>query len=206
MAASVTQLGLCARLIAPVLGAAALGGGLRVDLAEAWWTPPPGGPFGLSLPRTAAAADGGGELLAVLAGPVSALTGATASMSVSAQVLWGNVASAVNGAAAMIAVARPELAPAAATAAGAMLSFPALAGSYQGRVATAGLPSPQLLPHLPAGPAGRGRRLRGLRAAAARLAADSRLAAAGLVAPGGQRHEHDQQQRRPAERGDDRVL
>ena len=54
MAASVTQLGLCARLIAPVLGAAALGGALLVDLAEAWWAPPPGGPFGLSLPRTLA--------------------------------------------------------------------------------------------------------------------------------------------------------
>jgi len=138
VAASVTQLGLCARLIAPVLGAAALGGGLHVDLGEAWWAPPPGGPFGLSLPRTALTAGDEGEPLAVLAGPVTALTRATAPMSVSAQVLWGNVASAVNGAAAMIAAARPELAPAAAVAAGAMLSFPALAGSYQGRVATPG--------------------------------------------------------------------
>ena len=47
--------------------------------------------------------------------------------------LWGNVASAVNGAATMIAAARPDLAGAAAEIAAAMLANPALIGTYQGR-------------------------------------------------------------------------
>ena len=54
-------------------------------------------------------------------------------MAVSPRVLWGNVASAVNGAATMIAAARPDLAGPAAEAAAAMLAHPALTGTYQGR-------------------------------------------------------------------------
>ena len=54
-------------------------------------------------------------------------------MAVSPQVLWGNVASAVNGAATMIAAARPHLTDAAAEAAAAILTYPALTGTYQGR-------------------------------------------------------------------------
>jgi ferric iron reductase protein FhuF len=57
-------------------------------------------------------------------------------MAVSRQVLWGNVASAVNGAATMIAAARPELTGAAAEAATSMLDYPALARTYQGRPLT----------------------------------------------------------------------
>jgi hypothetical protein len=53
-------------------------------------------------------------------------------MAVSPQVLWGNVASAANGAAAMIVAARPDLAAAAAGAAAAVLRYPALAGTYRG--------------------------------------------------------------------------
>jgi hypothetical protein len=53
-------------------------------------------------------------------------------MAVSPQVLWGNVASAANGAATMIAAARPDLAAAAASAAAAVLRYPDLAGTYQG--------------------------------------------------------------------------
>ena len=53
-------------------------------------------------------------------------------MAVSPRVLWGNVASAVNGAATMIAAARPDLAGRAAEAAAAMLRYPPLAGTYQG--------------------------------------------------------------------------
>ena len=54
-------------------------------------------------------------------------------MAVSPRVLWGNVASAVNGAATMIAAARPDLAGPAAEAAAALLADPALTGTYQGR-------------------------------------------------------------------------
>jgi ferric iron reductase protein FhuF len=53
-------------------------------------------------------------------------------MAVSPQVLWGNVASAVNGAATMIAKARPGLAAPAASAATAMLRYPALTGTHRG--------------------------------------------------------------------------
>jgi hypothetical protein len=57
----------------------------------------------------------------------------TASMAVSRRVLWGNVASAVSGAAAMIAATRPELAAEAGPVSSAVLGFPALAGSYDGQ-------------------------------------------------------------------------
>jgi ferric iron reductase protein FhuF len=53
-------------------------------------------------------------------------------MAVSPRVLWGNVASAVNGAATMIAAVRPDLTGPAAEAAAAMLRYPPLAGTYQG--------------------------------------------------------------------------
>src|SRR5439155_5371509 len=53
VAASVAQLGVVARLISPVLGAAVLGGALRIDPAQARWVPSVGGPFRLSVPTTA---------------------------------------------------------------------------------------------------------------------------------------------------------
>jgi hypothetical protein len=142
VAASIAQLGLCARLLSPALGAAAAGRTLPVDAAQARWVPGLGGPFRLSLPDTAASAgteagaDAGestAECLRLLAGPVAQIVRAVASMAVSRHVLWGNVASAVNGAATMIAAARPELTDAAAQAAAAMLGYPALARTYQGR-------------------------------------------------------------------------
>ena len=49
MAASIAQLGLCARLLSPALGAAAAGRALPVDVAQARWVPALGGPFRLSL-------------------------------------------------------------------------------------------------------------------------------------------------------------
>jgi len=83
-------------------------------------------------------------------------------MAVSPRVLWGNVASAVNGAAAMIAAARPDLAGPAAETAAAMLASPALVGTFQGRPLR-GFRRRELLPHLPA-VARTARLLRGLRA------------------------------------------
>ena len=70
---------------------------------------------------------------ALLAGPITQIVRAVEAMTVSPRVLWGNVASAVNGAATMIAAARPDLAGPAAETAAAMLANPALTGTYQGR-------------------------------------------------------------------------
>jgi FhuF 2Fe-2S C-terminal domain len=143
VAASIAQLGLCARLLSPALGAAAAGRALPVDIAQARWVPALGGPFRLSLAREAIAAEpadtaiaaepGTAATAALLAGPVAQIVRAVEAMAVSPQVLWGNVASAVNGAATMIAAARPDLAVQAAEAAAALLGHPDLAGTYQGR-------------------------------------------------------------------------
>ena len=133
VAASIAQLGLCARLLSPALGAAAAGQVLSVDAAQARWVPALGGPFRLSLADTAVAAEAGAVApTALLAGPVTQIVRAVQAMAVSPQVLWGNVASAVNGAAAMIAAVRPDLTGPAAEAAAAMLRYPLLAGTYQG--------------------------------------------------------------------------
>ena len=133
VAASIAQLGLCARLLSPALGAAAAGQVLSVDAAQARWVPALGGPFRLSLADTAVAAEAGAVApTALLAGPVAQIVRAVQAMAVSPQVLWGNVASAVNGAATMIAAARPDLTGPAAEAAAAMLRYPPLAGTYRG--------------------------------------------------------------------------
>jgi hypothetical protein len=133
VAASIAQLGLCARLLSPALGAAAAGQALPVEVAQARWVPALGGPFRLSLAEEAiAAGPGTAATAAVLAGPVAQIVRAVEAMAVSPQVLWGNVGSAVNGAATMIAAARPDLAAAAASATATALRYPALAGTYQG--------------------------------------------------------------------------
>ena len=149
VAASIAQLGLCARLLSPALGAAAAGRTLPVDVGQARWVPALGGPFRLSLPETAvpeaampeaaipeaavAAEAGTTATDALLAGPITQIVRAVEAMAVSPRVLWGNVASAINGAAAMIAAARPDLAGPAAETAAAMLANPALTGTFQGR-------------------------------------------------------------------------
>ncbi len=97
----------------------------------------------------------------LLQGPVRALTEVTAAMSVSPIVLDGNIASAVNAAAAMIAAARPGLATRAAALRRALLNAPELAGyldRQRGRV-----PQAKLLPDLPGLPGGHLGGLRGLR-------------------------------------------
>ena len=142
VAASVTHLGVAARLISPVLGTAVLFGWVpRMEPAEVAWQPVLGGPLPLSLPATALAGRGdqpgdrqlASELrLSLLQGPVRALTEVTAAMSVSPIVLDGNVASAVNAAAAMIAAARPGLATRAAAVRRALLNAPELAGTWTG--------------------------------------------------------------------------
>lgn len=133
VAASVTQLGLASRLFSPafavaVLDAAVLGYGLR----EARWQPSLGGMFPLSLPDRAAApvtdpVELAGRLEAeLIGGPIRELVDATSEFSVSPRILWGNVASAVNGAAAAIARTAPELGARARGLADLLLRQPAL--------------------------------------------------------------------------------
>jgi FhuF 2Fe-2S C-terminal domain len=146
VAASVAQLGIAARLISPALGSAVLGVPLGIDAGQARWIPAIGGPFPLSLalpggtappgrPHPAAFAEVVRPLAELLAGPVRALVGMTAPM-VSRQVLWGNVGSAINGAAAMISTARPPLRQRAIRVSAAALGSPELAGGYRGQPTT----------------------------------------------------------------------
>jgi hypothetical protein len=110
VAVSVMHLGLAARLIAPAVAAAALGGlpSLGLDPAGLWWQDELGGPVPLSVP---AARGSGGQPPRVIDDLVAPLTGAAGRLvPVSPRVLWGNVASAVSGAAAQIAAQRPDLA------------------------------------------------------------------------------------------------
>jgi hypothetical protein len=123
VAASIAHLGLVARLAAPAIAAMAVGYHLDLRPGEVWWQDAIGGPVPLSLPEPAIRARGHGTAAPaqVIDDFVAPLTAAvTELVSVSERVLWGNVASAVNGAAAQIARQRPELARqawAAATAA-----------------------------------------------------------------------------------------
>jgi len=127
VAASVVFLGLASRLVSPALGAAVLGGvvpDLTVD--GLWWRPVEGGPLPLAARAVRGAAAGdlsaGPQLRAAaaalsqgcvqgLAGPV--LAAFRTLFRVSPQVLWGNVASALAGAAGMLAGGFPARAQAA---------------------------------------------------------------------------------------------
>ena len=145
VAASVAHLGLAARLISPVFGAAVLSRGvLPMEMDQARWAPAAGSMIQLSLPDTAidAAASPGQLGTAALAdalarglldGPVGALVDSYADMSVSRQILWGNVASAINGATVVVSQGRPGLRDRATELADALLSTPHLTGRHHGR-------------------------------------------------------------------------
>jgi hypothetical protein len=144
VAASVTQLGIAARLISPVLGAAVTSGAVpHLDLEDVWWQPALGGAFPLSIPgqpsldtSAAAAGSSSAELAAgigrtLLDGPIAAVvTAVLNAFPISTQILWGNVASAVNGAATMITTQRPELAPQAHAVAAGLLGQPVLSATH----------------------------------------------------------------------------
>lgn len=116
VAVSVAHLGLVARLIAPAVGAAALGCPLPLDAASWWWQDELGGPFPVSV----------GDRSGALRVPGSAVEAITLAClradGVSPRVLWGNVASAANSAASMIGRTRPDLAEATRSAADAFLA------------------------------------------------------------------------------------
>jgi hypothetical protein len=116
VAASIAQLGLVARLVAPVLAAAARQGVL-LDLDGGYWRPPLTSTFALSLPSPSGEVASPDALAgSVRRGPVAELTAAIGRLgSVSRRVLAGNIASAVNGAAL-------QLGPAGYPAAAAMLA------------------------------------------------------------------------------------
>lgn len=100
VAASVTHLGLVARLVSPILAVAVRSGDLLdPDLRTIRWQPELGGAFPLSVPASASAGTSP-DVFAhrVFDGPVRQLGEAAGQFSVAQRVLWGNVASAVNGA------------------------------------------------------------------------------------------------------------
>lgn len=130
VAASVTHLGLVARLVSPALAVAVLRGRLlALDLPALRWQRELGGAFPLSVPTDAfegTEASAGALADRVVAGPVRELVEATVPFSVSPHVLWGNVASAVHGAASMFASARPDLADRVHALASEVLDLPPL--------------------------------------------------------------------------------
>ncbi len=143
VAASVLFLGLAARLISPPLGAAVLTGVVPcLAVGDLWWRPARGGPWPMAAGPAGARRVGGlssaGQLsdaAALLAehcvrGVIEPVAGAfAAAFRVSPLVLRGNIASALAGAAGMLAEAVPGRAEAAGKLAGAVLALDPLPGT-----------------------------------------------------------------------------
>ncbi len=134
VAASVTHLGLVARLIAPSVAAAATGHRLGMRLGQVWWQDTLGGPVPLSVPAVPTAAPAGDLQVGqgLLDEAIAPLTAQTSTLvTVSPRVLWGNVASAVNAAAAQVAARRPDLSRPAWDTAAAVFASPQLSRERQ---------------------------------------------------------------------------
>lgn len=134
VAASITHLALVARLIAPPLAVAATGRWLGMRLGELWWQDTVGGPVPLSVPvpLPAAAADDPPAAQSLLNEVIAPLTAQTSKLvTISSRVLWGNVASAANGAAAQGAARRPDLNRMAWVAAATLFASPQLSRERQ---------------------------------------------------------------------------
>jgi hypothetical protein len=143
VAASIVFLGLAARLVSPSLGAAVLGGVVPdLTLDGLWWRPADGGPWPLAVgPVTgwqlgSAAAAGNLDTAAALlsqrcvqdlVGPVT--DAFEAAFRLSPLVLRGNVASALAGAAGMLAGAFPDRAEVAGQLVARMLALEPLQGT-----------------------------------------------------------------------------
>ncbi|MGV9824488.1 MULTISPECIES: (2Fe-2S)-binding protein [unclassified Gordonia (in: high G+C Gram-positive bacteria)] len=125
VAASVMHLGMVARLIAPVVGAGALGiDPIGLDAGALWWQDTLGGPFPLSVAHVPSA-----SREPLVAPPSLGVVDEVGAVCVnryglSARVVGGNVASAANSAARMIALSRPDLAARAKAAADEVLRRP----------------------------------------------------------------------------------
>ena len=100
VAASIHQLGFVSRLVAPALGAVALAGVVPA-LVDVHWQPVDGGPVPIAV-RELVPQPGADFRAAVLEPLVTPVVDAFAALGVSRIVLWGNVASALAGAAAML--------------------------------------------------------------------------------------------------------
>ena len=109
--ASVTFLGVASRLLSPPLGALVLGGTLPTPGPDRlWWKPVAGGPWPIAYGSVAGVPGDGATLVATtvngLVAPV--LHAFQERFVLSPQVLWGNVASALAGAAGMLADTQPH--------------------------------------------------------------------------------------------------
>ncbi|BFU47824.1 (2Fe-2S)-binding protein [Krasilnikovia sp. MM14-A1004] len=138
-AASIIFLGLVSRLLSPVLAAAVVGDALPIpEQDRMWWRPVAGGPIPIAV-RGLAAADCAGRDAVTIA---QALTRTTVRglvepivevfrrrFALSPQVLWGNVSSALGGAAGMIADGVPGHAERSAAIVAQMLSLAPLDGT-----------------------------------------------------------------------------
>jgi hypothetical protein len=125
VAASAVHLGLVARLVAPALGAAVLGYRVDMRLGGLWWQEVTSGPVPLSVPAPAGGENPGEWDRVILEEVLVPVTAAVARLvPVSGRVLRGNVASAVNAAAAQVARQRPDLARDAWRAAGRLFGSP----------------------------------------------------------------------------------
>jgi ferric iron reductase protein FhuF len=132
--ASIHFLGLTARLICPAFGAAVLTGTVPVlDPAEVYWQRTDGGPIPVALTGTQTATAGAVALADVIYDVVVSTVIAPVAEQVqrefglSPHVVWGNVASALGGAATMLGTARPHLADHAQRIAERLLQLGALA-------------------------------------------------------------------------------
>lgn len=126
VAASIMFLGLASQLVSPQLGAAVIAGVLpRLTVGDLWWRPVDGGPWPLAARPAGVTAvgrlitrsqldDAATALSEQIAGITAPLAASFATVfRLSAQVLRGNVASALAGAAGVLAGAVPERAGAA---------------------------------------------------------------------------------------------
>jgi hypothetical protein len=108
--ASVTFLGLASRLLSPPLGALVLTGTLPIPGPDQlWWKPVAGGPWPFAYGSITGAAGDGASLVATIVNNLVApvLRAFRERFMLSPQVLWGNVASALAGAAGVLASAQP---------------------------------------------------------------------------------------------------
>lgn len=113
VAASIAHLGLVARLAGPAIAVAAIGYRLDLRPGRMWWQDLAGGPVPLSVPAWSCLSHGTAmdEPVQLIEQLVAPLTAAVADLvPISRRVLWGNVASAVNGAAVEVARQRPDVA------------------------------------------------------------------------------------------------
>lgn len=124
VAASVAHLGLVARIIAPAMAAETVGHGpISLAPGDLWWRDELGGPYPLSVTTAHGAdTDADTDAITLLTASIRDLFG------VSEHTLGGNVASAINSAARLIASHRPEFGAAAHNVADRLLADPRIEG------------------------------------------------------------------------------